>query len=243
MNCHEAARLVDAYLDGELTGDQAASVERHLGVCGACDRLATERRMLSRLIQAAPYYEAPERVRARVAALAGRSRWPIGSLALAASLVLAATLGGATIVRRIGDARATRAVVQDVVDAHVRALREQRLVSVMSTDQHTVKPWFLGKLDFTPPVADFAAGGFPLAGGRIERIEGRPVAVLVYQRRLHPIAVFVWPAEDGRAVASTAESLRGFHVRHWTRDGMSFWAVSDLGDAELDQFAAAVQSR
>jgi anti-sigma factor RsiW len=115
------------------------------------------------------------------------------------------------------------------------------LFDVRSTDQHTVKPWFLGKLDFSPPVDDFAPLGFPLVGGRLDYVAGRPVAALVYQRRQHTINVFVWPAADSNEAPTDTRALRGFQVRHWTRDGMAFWAVSDLNDTELDQFARALR--
>jgi anti-sigma factor RsiW len=103
-----------------------------------------------------------------------------------------------------------------------------------------VKPWFLGKLDFSPPVEDLSSIGFPLAGGRLDHVAGQPVAALVYQRRLHPITVFIWPAPDRTAV-SDARSIRGFQVRHWIRNRMSFWAVSDLNDAELGEFVRGLQ--
>jgi len=103
-----------------------------------------------------------------------------------------------------------------------------------------VKPWFLGKLDFSPPVEDLSSVGFSLIGGRLDHVAGQPVAALVYQRRLHPINVYIWPAAD-RTAASDTRSIRGFQVRHWIRNGMSFWAVSDLNDAELGEFVRALQ--
>ena len=132
-------------------------------------------------------------------------------------------------------------MAQAVVDSHVRALMGEHLFDVRSTDQHTVKPWFLGKVDFSPPVEDLAAIGFPLTGGRLDYIAGRPAAALVYARGQHTINLFVWPEESTGASSMNGRSIRGFHVRHWTRGGLSFWAVSDLNDVELDQFARALQ--
>jgi anti-sigma factor RsiW len=133
------------------------------------------------------------------------------------------------------------AVAQEVVSSHVRALMGEHLFDVRSTDQHTVKPWFLGKLDFSPPVTDLAQAGFPLTGGRLDYVAGRPVAAVVYTRRLHTINVFVWPEASDVSHSSDARAIRGFHVRHWTRGGMSYWAVSDVNDADLDQFVHALQ--
>jgi len=132
-------------------------------------------------------------------------------------------------------------MVDQVVDGHVRSLMADHLFDVQSTDQHTVKPWFLGKVDFAPPVVDLSSSGFPLVGGRLDYLSGQPVAALVYQRQKHTINVFVSPEKSGDA-ADLVRSARGFHVHHWDREGMSFWAVSDLNDAELTQFVRALQT-
>ena len=132
-------------------------------------------------------------------------------------------------------------VAQEVVGSHVRALMGDHLFDVQSTDQHTVKPWFLGKLDFSPPVTDLAQAGFPLTGGRLDYLTGHPVAALVYTRGQHTINVFIWPEGSDAIRSSEARAIRGFHVRHWTRGGMAYWAVSDVNDADLDQFVHALQ--
>jgi len=248
VTCHEIGRLLDAYVDNELEAARSAELREHLAACPACSRRLADRESLSQLVRRLPYYAAPESLRAAVPAPAGRRRFPPGPIALAASLTLAVSLGGATAILR--SMRATQAVqlqasiAEETVSGHVRSLMGAHLLDVQSADQHTVKPWFLGKLDFAPPVEDLTPAGFPLVGGRLDYIAGRPVAALVYQRRQHTINLFVWPAPmSGQIAASGAQSIRGFQVRHWTGNGMSFWAVSDLNGTELTQFVRALQQR
>jgi anti-sigma factor RsiW len=128
-------------------------------------------------------------------------------------------------------------LTEQIVASHIRALQPGHLEDVVSTDQHTVKPWFDGRLDFAPPVRDFAAEGFPLKGGRLDYLDNRPVAALVYQRDKHVIDVYVWPAGSGLHLASDT-AIQGYNVAHWTADGMNFWAVSDVERAQLADFAA-----
>ena len=154
-------------------------------------------------------------------------------------MLVVSVAAGVSLVQR--SAARPAALVEEIVDGHVRSLMADHLLDVQSGDQHTVKPWFLGKLDFSPPVVGPRPLGFPLAGGRLDYLEGRPVAALVYLRRQHTINVFV-SRERGPALASIqVRSVRGFHVHHWMRDGMSFWAVSDLNDAELTEFVRALR--
>jgi anti-sigma factor RsiW len=242
MSCQDIERNLDPYVDGELDPDGAAAVREHLSGCASCRGRIAERETLGRLVRSAPYYAAPDRLRARVSARAGRSRSMRQMVAWAAAAVLVVAVGGGGVaLMRSAGARGD-AIVDQVVDGHVRSLMADHLADVRSTDQHTVKPWFLGKLDFSPPVTDLAAIGFPLVGGRLDYIGGRPVAALVYERRRHTINVFVSPASGGGMEAVSARTVRGFHTRHWIRDGMSFWAVSDLNEEELTAFARALQA-
>jgi anti-sigma factor RsiW len=245
VDCPEMDGLLDAYLDRELEPAEAASVRNHLDACAACRQRLADRESLSRMVRQVPYYTAPDALRAKLAQPQARPRsWQL--LAWAAGIVLVASLAGSAWFLRSSaggahPAASVDSVAEAVVDSHVRALMGEHLFDVRSTDRHTVKPWFLGKLDFSPPVDDLASIGFPLTGGRLDYVAGRPVAALVYTRGQHTINLFVWPDGPASGASPDARAIRGFHVRHWTRAGMSFWAVSDLNDAELDQFARALQ--
>ena len=244
VNCPHVDRVLDAYGDAELGRVEARELRDHLDVCPACRQRVAARESLGRLIRRVPYYVAPNRLRVEVAITRRPARVSPQVLAWAAMVTLAASLGGGTAMRALRaqqTAAATTAIAQDVVAGHVRASMDAaHLLDVPSTEHHTVKPWFLGKLDFSPPVDDLAPLGFPLVGGRLDYIAGRPVAALVYQRRQHMINVFVWPAVNNNEVPNDTRTLRGFEVCHWTRDGMAFWAVSDLNDMELDEFVRAL---
>jgi len=188
-----------------------------------------------------PYFPAPPGLKEEIrAALRRPSRrrvqaqtlWTAG---LAAMLLLAA---GAWFVG--AQRRATDAELDRVLDGHLRSLVPGHLFDVASTDQHTVKPWFAGKLDFSPPVVDPAAEGYPLVGGRVDVIEGEPVAALVYSRRSHIINLFVRPAEGSAASDPVEKILRGYNILSWSAAGMRYWAVSDLNVGELREFQRLV---
>jgi len=193
-----------------------------------------------------PRYAAPaglrERVQAAVRAAPARrqpswrpSPWQAG-IAAAAVVVLAVS-GWLVSQRRGADSE-----LAAVFDAHLRSLAPGHLADVASTDQHTVKPWFAGKLTFSPPVVDHAAEGFPLVGGRVDVVDGRDVAALVYSRRNHLINVFIRPLDRGERSAGRAGEQRGYHLAGWVRGGMRFWAVSDLNQQELAQFRDLLQA-
>jgi anti-sigma factor RsiW len=241
VSCGFIEHDLDAYVDRELDGEAAARLRAHLDTCDACRARVTEREALGRLVRSTPYYTAPPQLRARVAAHTPRrvSLRRLSTLAAAAVLVL--SVGSGLLVVRSAMMRAD-AATEEAVNSHVRSLMAGHLFDVQSTDQHTVKPWFLGKLDFAPTVVDLAATGFPLVGGRLDYLDGRPAAALVYQRHQHTINVFVVPAGATPDRLTIEErSVRGFNVRHWTRGGMAFWAVSDLNGAELTEFARGLQ--
>jgi anti-sigma factor RsiW len=242
VTCEDVGLALDAYMDDECDGDTTTAIRRHVAGCAICRERLAQYETVGRLVRLAPYYPAPDRLRQRVAdAIAdSRRRWHVATWAAAAAVAIA--IGGGLVslrsVQKVG--AASDAIVDEVVTDHVRSLMADHLFDVRSTDQHTVKPWFLGKLDYSPPVEDLTPVGFPLVGGRLDSVAGRAVAALIYQRHQHVINVFVWPAADAPTLIDS-RSIRGFHVRQWTRDGMSFWAVSDLNDPELAGFAQALQ--
>jgi anti-sigma factor RsiW len=237
---------MDAWLDGELAEPDAQALEAHLGGCPECARFREGRLALRAAIGGrAAAYPAPEplrdRVRAALRAEAGvaaapaRVPRPVARwLALAATLLLVA-LGSWRLGR--GGA-AGDALADQLLAAHLRSLMPGHLTDVLSSDQHTVKPWFNGRLDFSPPVYDFAGRGYPLLGGRLDYVDGRTVAVLVYGRRQHLINVFLWPEAGATGPARAERTRRGYHLLEARAAGYSRWVVSDLGQAELAEFAA-----
>lgn len=247
---HEEMQLqVDAYLDGELAADDARELETHLRHCAECARLRQDREALASAIRREiPALRAPEELRAQLresvrnAAQTKGTRVRAASpgwrqFALAASLALVALGAWGLGTRRGADA----ALQEQILASHIRSLMPGHLTDVVSSDQHTVKPWFNGKLDFSPPVSDFAGRGYPLVGGRLDYVASRPVAALVYQRRQHLINVFLWPAGDRDRGERTPTTRQGYHLLHWRGNGYEYWVVSDLGLQELEQFAALLR--
>jgi anti-sigma factor RsiW len=238
----------DAYLDGELAAIDAVELEAHLAGCASCGRFRDDRLALRTEIAAQlPRFQAPEALRGRVraalrkASVPSRARRPAPLmawrwLALAASLAVVAVGSW----RLATEHTASEILTDEVLSSHVRSLMPGHLSDVLSSDQHTVKPWFNGKLDFSPPVHDFSSRGYPLLGGRLDYLNGRPVAALVYGRRQHLINVFLWPAAG--PVGGGAPLVRqGYHLLHWTTPEYAYWVASDLGLSELTNFAGLLQ--
>jgi anti-sigma factor RsiW len=272
MTCDEKMPLVHALADGELDVVHAREIEAHIASCADCagsfaEIMALKQKLASpalrmrapaglaeRIMEALPAPAAvemplahPRRVRqgwwratgsSSVNGSSSTSSWRLraqGAFAGGAgAFALAACL--AFFVMR---ADTGNEIARSLVDGHLRSLAGEHLFDVQSTDQHTVKPWFAGKLDVTPPVPDLALKGFTLVGGRIDYVGGRAAAVVVYRRRTHVINLFVWPGTNS---APPAIELSGYFLRHWTKDGLTFWAVSDIAGSELGEFVAAYQS-
>ncbi len=260
MQCEEARSLIDLYADGELDVPRSVELERHVGTCEECAREVAAARNLSRSVRSSGVYGAmpaglASRVRAVVieeAGVSGAPRlkpprpvvpvrwWRPAAIALAA-LVILAVVALRWIPGTVRPARQDALLAQEVLDSHVRSLMADHLFDVPSTDQHTVKPWFDGKLDFAPPVVDLGANGFELAGGRLDYIDGRPVATVVYRRRKHIINLSMWP--DTAAAPLRATMRNGYNLLHWQQGGLDYWAVSDLNPQEMREFVALIQDK
>ena len=234
---------IDAYLDGELAAIDARELEAHLAQCAECTRFRDGRLALRAAIATdVPKFPAPAALRERVRAAArarfgAPRRFSVANfwrpLALAASLA-AVAFGSWTLALQRA---AGTALADDVLTSHIRSLMPGHLTDVRSSDQHTVKPWFNGRLDFSPPVDDFGGSGYPLLGGRLDYVDGRTVAVLVYGRRQHVINVFVWPSALGPSGGPHTRDRQGYHLLHWTTADYTYWVVSDLGVDELREVA------
>lgn len=252
MSCEESRELIGAYADGELDLVSSLSVERHIQVCEDCLCAHQNLKGLRSLMHdESLYFRASAGLKKNItsalrAEVKSERRLPMTSwrwLAAAASVALVA-IATLTLVQRPKSTSPEDLVAQEVISSHVRSLMEpHHPVDVPSSDQHTVKPWFNGKLDFSPPVENPADQGFPLVGGRLDYLVGRPVAALVYQRHQHSINLFIWPSTDAREMAEESMKRQGYNLIHWDTSGMRYWVISDLNEAELRQFAEIIKSR
>ncbi len=241
MTCAESRLLLHAHADGELDVASSLDLERHLKTCAACaGEKQSVHSLKAALRQSSFRYDAPDSLRKEVRRMArtsgGATSPRFHSLLLWKFLAFGAT-AFAVLAILLPPARNSERdhLLNEAVASHVRSLMAEHLTDVASSDQHTVKPWFNGKLDFAPEVKDFAAHGFPLVGGRLDYLNGRAVAALVYRRNKHFINVFVWPAQNTRK--SDLQRHRGYSVINRDADGLRYCVVSDLNQKELAEFA------
>lgn len=265
MNCDEARKLMDGYLDGELDPVTSQKVDEHLRDCRKCEQAYEVDTVLAHAVsQAAPYYKAPTELRERIHAslrdaisastiadtarenklLSRRTKpehrnifaeLPWNWLGLAAAVILAAAMVS-TLLPRMRAPAPDQFLATQLIASHVRSLMANHLTDVASSDQHTVKPWLDTKLDFAPPVVDLSSEGFPLIGGRLDYLDNRPVAALVYGRRKHFINLFVWPAASDEAKAPKTITREGYQLLYWADSDFNYWAVSDVNINDLQLF-------
>src|SRR6476659_8315086 len=273
MNCEQTTKLMDGYLDGELDPITSQAIEQHLRECHNCDQAYKTQRSLIRAIgNATPDYKAPSELRERIQAslrkeiaeqsngsgirvdaqpliakehaesrsiLFGTSwNW----LALAAAIVFAAVIVW-NVVPRLQRPAADQFLATQLIASHVRSLMANHLTDFASSDQHTVKPWLDAKLDFAPAVVDLSTDGFPLIGGRLDYLDNRPVAALIYGRRKHFINLFVWPAASNETKAPIAITRQGYQLLHWADSDFNYWAVSDVNANDLQLFKQQFETR
>jgi anti-sigma factor (TIGR02949 family) len=253
MNCVDLHNFLHLYLDSELDHADATRVEDHLHACPNCAAAYERVRALSAAIKRdVRQYGAPRTLRDRLRRDIGeRPRRSLRDLrylargwnpiALAASLLLTVAVSSTVTSSYLG-ASAEDRIVEDVVSSHVRSLMADHLTDVASSDQHTVKPWFTGKVDASPPAVDLASAGFPLIGGRLDYVDQRPCAVLVYRHDKHIINVMVWANKAGDPTSSESYARQGYNLERFSADDLSFWAVSDLNRPELNDFVARLKT-
>jgi anti-sigma factor RsiW len=250
MSCQDVQGLMNGYLDGELELTGSLEIERHMKDCAPCTQTyKNHKAMRSAMTDSSFYYSAPANLQNRVIAAVRKTddkppsrkvlpwRWAI---AVAGLIMIAFMAYGVFSI--LQGPSTDNLLAQEVVSGHVRSLMANHLTDVPSSDQHTVKPWFGGKLDFSPPVIDLTESGYSLIGGRLDYISNRPAAALVYQHRQHLINLFVWQSGDGSNGGTRALTRQGFNLISWKKSGLVYWAVSDLNAAELQEFAQAVRS-
>lgn len=247
MDCEVTRELIHAYVDRELDLVKSLELEGHLSDCPVCSEGYANLRALRGSIGVL-YHKPPTHLQKRITTAVRKASksetkarvlpWRLISIAAALALVL---IFSWSVTRLISIPSTSELLAKEVVASHVRSLMANHLSDVPSSDQHTVKPWFNGKLDFSPPVQDLASEGFPLIGGRLDYSDNRPVAALVYQRRQHYINLFVWPS--GADDVEKELSQQGYNLIHWAGAGMTYWIVSDLNKGELQKFAELMRNQ
>jgi anti-sigma factor (TIGR02949 family) len=246
MQCNDCREALNAYIDGELLPERGESVRDHLASCVDCKReydalMAVSASIKESLVQYAAPAQLEDRIRKAVAAddFGGdRSprritrRWP----QLAAAGILIALASSGLTYAIASRSSGTTTVADQVVASHIRSLMPGHLTDVASSNLHNVKPWFAGRIDISPVVPSLDTAGFPLVGGRLDYVDGRPVAALVYMRRQHVINVYSWPTAAPSTTARRLADSHGYHVINWRNAGAELWAISDVDPQELERF-------
>ncbi len=256
MNCDDSRIYLPAYLDDELDVAESLRVQKHLAECGDCRRVQDRQVVLRAALRdpglrAHPSAEFAKRLEMAVRKAAKEearsqrpswfeSSWTFLWVPAAVALIVVAAIGALLVANRLGSSH-QQLIASAVLAGHIRSLQPGHLIDVPSSDRHTVKPWFQGKLDFSPPVPDLSELGWNLVGGRLDYADGRPVAVLVYQRRMHNINVFLWPNHGSADDAIREESAQGYQILHWNGAETTYWVVSDLNKVELLDLARALR--
>jgi len=244
MTCKEAKNLLNAYVDGELDSAGSLAVETHMRGCASClGEVENLHGLASAIENGSLRFKAPahlkRRVQGAIRAANPQARssvfyWRWASVLASALLIAALTW---TVTSRWAESSEEKLLVNDIVSSHVRSMMANHVTDVSSSDSHTVKPWFSGKLDYSPPTKDLTEHGFRLIGGRLDYLDNRPVAALVYQRSQHFINLFVWPSNDTPTGKEEQLARQGYNLIHWTQGGMSYWLVSELNLPELKECA------
>ena len=251
MDCKNARPLIDGYLDGELDLVRNLEIQDHLQACALCSQRYNDRQVIRQGLKiGSAYFKAPTDLQKRIQRSVRQAakaesvprRLPWSWVRVAAPMAAVAIVV-LTLVPFFRGQSSEEILTQEVVSSHVRSLMANHLADVPSSDEHTVKPWFNGKLDFSPPVADLANQGFPLVGGRLDYLNNRPVAALVYQRDKHLINVFIWPASDRITSDAASATRQGYNLFHWSQSGMNFWVVSDLERSQLEKFGQGLKGQ
>jgi anti-sigma factor RsiW len=257
MKCKQSEFLLHRLIDAELDADCTIGAKTHVAYCRECAETLTALRRLRETIAAANLKEtAPVSLRARIETVLPQPSADIVDFTprkaarparrsffggFAAGAILSSALA-ASLALTVFTSQQQLATADEVVSAHIRSLQAGHLIDVATSDQHTVKPWFNGRLDIAPPVVDLAAQDFALVGGRLDYIKGEPAASVVYQRRKHIINLFVAQRLNGSQASASAENIQGYNCREWSEGDLTFWAVSDIASNELDEFRDDIEA-
>ncbi len=248
MDCTQTRNYLHGYLDREIDAITASAIEQHLETCAGCKEIYAQQNVLQAAVrQHATYHTAPDALADRILAKIGadsnalvmkrapRRQW----FQLGAAVAVTAVVTWITAIQLVSTSGDER-IAEQVIASHARSVLTNHIADVASSDQHTVKPWLSSKLDFSPPVTDLTTAGYPLIGGRLDYLDHRPVAALVYRHRQHLINLFVWPdPKSGTAASMQIVSRQGYNLMHWSSAGMTYWVISDLNPAEIKTFADA----